>query len=97
MAVIIQLSPVRDDRVLELSCAGAVLVLNGLAVDLSAEIEAAARAWIPGAVEADGEDLRVTVLFPIAADAPEAARFPAPIRVESDGPVALPPRAGPAA
>ncbi|SOC22127.1 hypothetical protein [Rhodobacter maris] len=92
MALIITLSPCRDDRALTLSRAGRVLTITGIAVDLDAEIPEAAIDWIIGPVETTGSDTLLTLLFPIGPNAPAAACFPVPLRVEADGPVALPPR-----
>ncbi|MFD2173445.1 hypothetical protein [Rhodobacter lacus] len=92
MALLLTLSPCRDDRTLTLSLSGRVLTINDLAVDLDAELPEAARAWILGPVEAAGDDIALTLFFPIGPDAPEASRFPAPLHIEADGPVALPPR-----
>lgn len=96
--MILTLSPIRMDDTLTASVAGDVLTLNGAALDFSAlasgaamTAEATGSPWIAGDVTRDGAGvLTVPVLLPIGPDAPEAARFPAPVEVTA-GPVPLPP------
>jgi hypothetical protein len=94
--MILHFSPILMDAALTVAVQGETLILNGLAVDLSAlaDGDAADSPWIVGPLRRHGQGgvLEVTLLLPIGHDAPEGARFPAPVRVAADGPVALPPR-----
>lgn len=87
MQMRITLVPVRGDMPLVAERQGGVLVLNGAAVDLAS---GEASPWIVSAMRAGGA-WEVTLLLPHGADAPEATRFPAPVVLDGDGPVALPP------
>jgi hypothetical protein len=91
--------PVRMDSDLTIHVAGEVLTLNETVLDLAAlppggvltqgEIDCA---WIAGDVSRDTDGLlTVPVILPHGANAPEARRFPAPLLVTADGPVALSP------
>lgn len=80
------------------SIAGDVLTIDGEDFDFSpmpegGEIgsEHVASDWIIGVnvCRIDGE-IRISMPLPIGPDAPEASRFPAPVIVNSDGPVTLP-------
>jgi hypothetical protein len=63
----------------------------GLARGVLAQGEMAC-AWIAGDVSRDADGLlTVPVILPHGPDAPAARRFPAPLLVTADGPVALPP------
>lgn len=93
----LELSPQRRDDTLQVSVAGDVLTINGTAYDLARLPEGATLPrsaidceWIAGDVERVGGVLHVPLLLPIPADADDAARFPQPITVLADGPVALP-------
>lgn len=103
--MIITLVPIRMDGTLTLIREGEALILNGERVDLSAAAEGAPldlslrdeagdvvapHPWIIGPVERRAGRLHLSLLLPHGADAPEAVRFPAPLSVESDGPVPLP-------
>lgn len=84
-------SPMRRDDTLTVSVSGDVLVLNGVALDLgtyTADPEAP-HDWIVGQPVQDAGVWYVTLILPHGADAPEATRFPTPITVTADGPVAL--------
>lgn len=88
----ITLSPVRMDATLTVSRAGSVLTLNGDPVDLdtyTADPEAP-HPWIVGQPVLTEGLWHVTLILPHGADASEAVRFPAPIMLTGDGPVALP-------
>ncbi len=99
-AMIITLSPMRRDDRLELSVAGAVLTLNGSAIDLAGYDHAAApNRWIAEQPSQEGGEWRVTVILPFGPlppdhdpDAPaiRAVLFPEPVTVTEDGPVDLP-------
>lgn len=89
-------APVRREGGLVLERQGNTLIANGEAYDL-AELAAAGEddAPPPGeglvqAVRLLETGLEAVVLLPHGADAPEAVRFPEPVTVEVDGPVALP-------
>lgn len=94
----ITLTPMRRPVPLTLSRAGDVLSVNGTGFDLSGIPEGAtlprdavAGDWLASDIERVGGQLRLTVILPHAADAPPETRFPAPIEVTADGPIALPP------
>lgn len=83
---------------LTVAVAGETLIVCGDAIDLAplAEgdilpVEAIDHPSIADKVRREGGVIHVTLLFPIRADAPEAARFPEPITVDADGKVDLPP------
>ena len=83
---------------LTVAVAGETLIVCGDAIDLSplgeGDIlpgEAIDHPSIADKIRREGGVIQVTLLFPIRADAPEAARFPEPITVTADGPVTLPP------
>jgi hypothetical protein len=91
--------PVRMDSDLTIHVAGEVLTLNETVLDLAAlppggvlaqgDIDCA---WIAGDVSRDADGLlTVPVILPHGPDAPAARRFPAPLLVTADGPVALAP------
>lgn len=89
----IRFSPLRHDGTLVLERQGTVLIVNGARHDLAA---LAARGddspttdWVQ-AVRITETGLEATVLLPHGAEAPEAVRFPQPVTVEADGPIAVP-------
>lgn len=93
----ITFSPARSDARLDLARAGDVLTINGadfdfgpLAEGATLPAEAIDSAWFVGPVERSGGELSVVLLLPHGPDAPEATRFPAPIEVAGDGPIAVP-------
>lgn len=93
---LITLSPMRCDDVLTVSVAGDVLVLNGEALDLgtyTADPDAP-HDWIVGQPVKDAGVWHVALILPHGESAPEVTRFPQPIAVTKDGPVALPPHDG---
>lgn len=96
--IIINLHPIVSVAQLTLSVTGDILTINGEDLDLSVLNEGDT---LPaGAVDHDflrayeitrsGGDLHVGILFPIRPDAGDAARFPQPIHVTTNGPVTLP-------
>ena len=94
----INLSPMRRDDPLMLSAAGSVLVINGEALDLQdlqngaiLPMSAVDCEWLASDIVrgADGQ-ITLTLIFPVAAGAPESARFPAPIHVDENGEITLP-------
>lgn len=88
---LITLSPMRRDDTLTVSVAGDVLVLNGVALDLGAYTAdpETPHDWIVGQPVQDGGLWHLTLVLPHGADASEQTRFPPPITVTADGPVAL--------
>jgi hypothetical protein len=103
--MILTLIPIRMDARLTLVREGETLVVNGERLDLSAAtgdapLDLSARdgagdpvaphPWIVGPVTRREGRLHLAVLLPHGPDAPESARFPAPLALEADGPVALP-------
>lgn len=94
----ISLAPVRGDTPRRLHREGDVLTVDGVAYDFSALPEGATLPrdavqgdWLASDVERTGGVLRMTVILPHGAAAPEATRFPAPIMAPQDGPIPLPP------
>ncbi len=92
----IDLSPIRSETPLAVHRAGEVISLDGTAYDLSPLPEGAT---LPGAALCEavvgdvtrvGGALRLTLALPHGIDAPEAARFPAPLDPAPEGPVDLP-------
>ena len=95
--MIINLVPVRHDQRLALSLKGDAMTLNGEVFDFGALAEGAllpAEAieshWFMGDVRRVEGQLHVSLMLPHGANAPVAARFPEPLEVTHDGPVALP-------
>ncbi|WP_109468530.1 hypothetical protein [Albibacillus kandeliae] len=94
----ISFTPTRHDAELALSVAGDALTINGEVFDFSGLAEGAtlpnsavACAWLASDVERVAGVLHLSLILPHGADAPEETRFPAPLIVTEDGPVALPP------
>lgn len=94
----ITFSPVRLDTPLVLEKQGDVLVVNGEPFDFEPVPEGAtlpqaaiASPHFAGPVERIDGVLHLTVRLPHGANAPEETRFPAPIDVQTDGPITLPP------
>lgn len=90
-------SPQRRDDTLTLSKSGDALTVNGTVYDFSPlpdgatlPREAVDCEWICGNVERVNGELVIPILLPHGPDASEAARFPEPIIVTSDGEVVLP-------
>ena len=86
-----------DAAPLALSASGNTLTINGEAFDFSAvhdggtlPREAIDCAMIAGDVTRCEGELHVPLLLPYGENAPEAVRFPAPLSVTQDGPIALP-------
>lgn len=91
-------TPIRADNERALSVAGDVLTVDGEAFDLSGipdgatlPREAVDCDWLVSDVERESGELVLTILLPHGPSAPEETRFPQPITVTADGPVALPP------
>ncbi|MDT8856420.1 hypothetical protein RNZ50_15610 [Paracoccaceae bacterium Fryx2] len=99
----ITLTPCRHDATLTLHRAGDTLTINGEAFDLAGIPEGAtlpraavACAWLGSDITRTGGVLHLTLILPHGADAPHATRFPAPLLLTEDGPVALPAHDAPA-
>jgi len=99
----ITLSPVRHDTPLTLHRAGDVLTINGAVYDLTALPDGALlpRAavdcpWLVSDIERIDGTLHLTLILPHGPNAPQDTRFPQPITLTGDGPVALPPYDTPA-
>ena len=102
--MILTLSPRRSDETLTVERTGDVLTLNGDDLDLSVIPEggllpatAVGTPWIVGNIRRRSGTLSLTLVVPHGPDAPQETRFPTPITLTTDGPVALPPHAAPAA
>lgn len=97
--MIINLTPIRSDEPQPtVAVVGDVLTVNDVQFDLAQLGEgdrlppdAVDSPWIVGSdITRTGGDIVVTLLLPIGPNAPEESRFPAPIIVNTDGPVTLP-------
>ena len=84
----ITLSPIRMDTPLVAVRAGDTLILNGVAHDLGALPEG--QTWVALAERVAGL-WHVVLLLPHGPDAPDQTLYPAPVVIEGDGPVPLPP------
>ena len=93
----ITFTPAREDSFITLARDGDALIVNGLRFDFAdlpdgADLPAVAvqTPYITGTVtRADGQ-LSLTVRLPHGKNAPHEAKFPDPITVDVDGPIALP-------
>lgn len=95
--MLINFSPIRSDRALEITKTGETLTINGESFDFSQLADGATLPreaincqWICRDVERINGELIIPILFPHGPNASEAVRFPVPITVTEDGPVALP-------
>lgn len=93
----IRLSPQRRDDTLEVTKAGEVLTINGVAFDFSALPDGATIPlgevpcdWLVGPVERIGGELRLTLILPHGANPSQDVAFPAPLVNSPDGLLALP-------
>lgn len=93
----ITFTPVRRDDTLSLAKSGDVLSINGEAFDLSGipegatlPREAVACDLLASDIERQGGELRLTLILPHGANAPQDTLFPQPITVTADGPIAVP-------
>lgn len=84
----ITLSPIRMDTPLAAVRAGDTLILNGVAHDLAALPEG--QSWVASAERVAGV-WHVVLLLPHGPDAPGETLYPAPVVIQGDGPVSLPP------
>jgi hypothetical protein len=93
----INLSPQCRDDELSVIVSGDILVLNGEVLDLTPLPEggtlprnAVENPWLIGDVIRKDGQIELTLLFPHGFDASEAARFPEPLIVTTNGKVELP-------
>lgn len=96
----ITLTPQRRNQPLTLHRAADVLTLNGEVFDFGPLAEGAIlpRAaldsdWFAADIERKGGALHLALFLPHGAEAPEETLFPAPLTLDRDGPVDLPPYA----
>lgn len=95
--MLINLSPIRSDRDLEITKTGETLTINGVPYDFSQLPEGATLPreaigceFIVSDVNRVNGQIELTLLFPIRANASLEARFPEPINTITDGQVVLP-------
>ncbi|WP_286952814.1 MULTISPECIES: hypothetical protein [Aminobacterium] len=95
--MLINLSPIRDDRTLEVSKVGDALTINGDTYDFSQLPEGATLPreaigceFILSDVNRINGEIELTILLPHGANASHEARFPEPLTVTNDGEVVLP-------
>ena len=95
--MLINLSPIRDDRTLEIYKTGDALTINGENFDFTQLPEGATLPneaigceWIVSDVHRVNGQIELTILLPHGADASHEARFPQPINMTNDGQVVLP-------
>lgn len=95
--MLIKLSPIRDDRTLEVSKVGDALTINGESFDFSQLPEGATLPneaigceWIVSDGHRVNGQIELTILLPHGTDASESARFPTPIIQTTDDKVVLP-------
>ena len=96
--MIINFCPVGDLTPITLEKQGDTLIVNGEAFDFSflsdgdtLPQDAVSGDWLASDVVRTDGDLHLTARLPHGQNAPEETRFPAPITVTQDGPIALPP------
>lgn len=95
--MIINLSPTRSDRTLEITKTNDALIINGVPYDFSQLPEGATLPqeavdceFIVSDVNRVNGEIELTILLPHGANASHEARFPEPINMTSDGQVVLP-------
>lgn len=95
--MLINLSPIRSDKILSISKSADTLTINGVPYDFSnlpngatLPREAINCEFIISDVSRINGEIELTLLFPIRADASHEARFPQPMNITSDGQVVLP-------
>lgn len=86
----ITLSPVLMDHRPAIVRKGSALLIDGQPIDLAAYDPETPNPWIVGQPELREGVWHVTLILPHGPDAPQETRFPEPITVAQDGPVALP-------
>jgi hypothetical protein len=95
--MLINLSPTRSDRTLEITKTGETLTINGVPYDFSQlpngatlPREAVGCEFIVSDVNRVNGEIELTILLPHSANASHEARFPQPINMTTDGQVVLP-------
>ena len=95
--MLINFSPTRSDRALEITKTGETLTINGESYDFSQlpngatlPKEAIDCEWIVSDVNRVNGEIELTILLPHGANASHEARFPEPIVKNDDGQVVLP-------
>lgn len=95
--MLINLSPIRSDRTLEITKTGETLTINGIPYDFSQlpngatlPREAIDCEFIVSDVNRINGEIELTILLPHSANASHEARFPEPIVKNDDGQVVLP-------
>ena len=95
--MLINFSPQQRDDNLEIIKLGETLIINGVNFDFSQLADCATLPreaincqWVCGDVERINGELVIPILLPHGPNATVAARFPEPITVTEDGPIALP-------
>ena len=95
--MLINFSPIRSDRALEITKTGDALTINGVPYDFSQlpngatlPREAIGCEFIVSDVNRVNGEIELTILLPHGANASHEARFPEPIIKNNDGQVVLP-------
>ena len=95
--MLINFSPIRSDRTLEITKTGGTLTINGVPYDFSQlpngatlPREAIGCEFIVSDVNRVNGEIELTILLPHGANASHEARFPDPIIKNDDGQVVLP-------
>ena len=95
--MLINLSPIRSDKILSISKTSDTLTINGAPYDFSQlpngatlPKEAIDCEWIVSDVNRVNGEIELTILLPHGANASHEARFPEPIIKNDDGQVVLP-------
>jgi len=90
-------TPVRQDRALSVIRQGDSLTINGETFDFAPLQEgdvlpraAVACDWLTSDVTRQDGEIRLTLILPHGAEAPQETRFPQPLSLTGDGPVPLP-------
>ena len=90
-------TPMRRDEALTINKAGDALTINGEVFDFgplpdgaTLPRDAVACEWLASDVERSGGEISLTLILPHGANAPEETRFPQPVVMAGDGPVAVP-------
>ena len=95
--MLINFSPIRSDRALEITKTGETLTINGESFDFSqlpngatVPREAIGCEFIISDVNRVNGEIELTILLPHGANASHEARFPEPINMTTNGQVVLP-------
>jgi len=95
--MLINFSPIRSGRTLEITKTGETLIINGESFDFSQLADGATLPkeaidceFIVSDVNRVNGEIELTILLPHSANASHEARFPEPINMTNDGQVVLP-------